>query len=168
MNSAEFVDYFNKRFPQLPEKLTRDRLRKWDEWGVLRPHPEYYRDDIHTAHGLLRMMDDLGQEHGGPRFTPAPASEGIVRQVVSILSDDDKERGMIRLAMLHSGLMSAPGFVVINFSPFTGITIESLDPQALQKSAANHLVVTREVIELENEATGEILTLLAPVLFWRG
>ncbi len=86
-----------------------------------------------------------------------------------------KEKAIVRLALVNSGLISTLGFIYINFSPLTGHTLESLLAIPAYKSrfekaaASKELLIIQDAIQfVESETEKEILTALTPVLFIQG
>lgn len=185
MNQKDFVAYVNGHLPPTFEKVTDEHLKRWEGFGVLRAQPEYYPQDFHTVMGLMKMEQESpkeavkqGSEPQKPTL-PYPTS-GTIYQVLSFLSEGAsqaamKEKAIIRLALLHSGLISTLGFVSINFSPFSGTTLDSVlkvpayKSRFEQASASKELLIIREANQFVESGTDkEILTALAPVLFIQG
>jgi hypothetical protein len=185
MNREEFVEYVNQHLPPAFAEVTPEDLRRWEKFGVLRPDPDYYPYHYHTVVGLVKMEQELKERsprhaiEEGSHVLPSPTL-GAIYQVLSFLTgggteDEAKERDTIRLALIYTGLISAPGFVCINFSPFTGSTLESLLNRPEQKSffeeasASKGLAIIQEAVQFVEDETGkEMLKALNPVLFIPG
>jgi hypothetical protein len=185
MNQKEFFEYANRHLPPTLGKVTLEGLKRYDDFGVLRPHPEYYARDLHILMGLMKMEQSFqkqalkqGIELGKPTL-PYPAS-GTIYQVLSFLREatseaEMKEKAIVRLALVNSGLISTLGFVYINFSPLTGNTLESLLAIPAYKSrfekaaASKELLIIQDAIQfVESGTEKEMLTTLTPVLFIQG
>ncbi len=185
MNEKEFLEYLSQHLPPSLRKVMPEDLKKWEDLGVLCPHPEYYSQDIHKVVGLMKMEQSLqkqasaqGIELQKPPLTYSPS--GTIYQVLSFLTKDTseaqmKEEAIIRRALVKSGLISTLGFVYINFSPLTGNTLESLlaipaYKARFEKAAASkELLIIQDAIQfVESETEKEMLTTLTPVLFIQG
>ena len=185
MKRKEFLEYLSQHLPPTLRKVTLEDLKRWENFRVLCPRPEYYCEDIHKVVGLLQMEEQSqkqalkqGNELQKPLFTYSPS--GTIYQVLSFLTEgtseaEMKEKAIIRLALVNSGLISTLGFVHINFSPFTGDTLQSLLKIPAYKSrfeeaaASKELLIIRESIQfVESETEKEMLTTLTPVLFIQG
>jgi len=185
MNQKEFLEYLSQHLPPALGKVTPEHLKGWEDFGVLRPHPEYYSQDIHVVMGLMKMEQEsqksaLSQGIELQKPTLSHSVSGTIYQVLSFLGEvtseaEMKERAIVRLALVHSGLISAPGFIHINFSPLSGHTLDSLLAMPDYKSrfekasVSKELLVIQEVSQfVESETEREIMTALAPVLFIQG
>lgn len=185
MNREEFLEYLSQHLPPTLGRVTPEELKKWEDFGVLCPHPEYYSQDIHKVVGLMKMERSLqkqapsqGIEPQKPPLTYSPSE--TIYQVLSFLTEgtgeaEMKEKAIVRLALSKSGLISTLGFVYINYSPFTGNTLESLLAIPAYKSrfekatASKELLIIRDAIQfVESETKKEMLTALTPVLFIQG
>jgi len=185
MNQKEFLEYLSQHLPPTLGRVRPEDLKKWEDFGILCPHPEYYLQDIHKVMGLMKMGQSLekqapaqGIEPQKPPLTYSPS--GTIYQVLSFLTEgtseaEMKEKAIVRLALVNSGLISTLGFVYINFSPFTGNTLESLLAIPAYKSrfekaaASKELLIIQDAIQLvESETEKEMLTTRTPVLFIQG
>jgi len=185
MNQKEFLGYLSQHLPATLGKVMPAHLKRWEDFGVLRPHPEYYSQDIHVVMGLMKMEQEsqksaLSQGIEPQKPTLSHSVSGTIYQVLSFLGEvtseaEMKERAIVRLALVHSGLISAPGFIHINFSPLSGRTLDSLLAMPDYKSrfekasVSKELLIIQEVSQfVESETEREIMTALAPVLFIQG
>jgi len=131
--------------------------------------------DIYESERVPRILKPAPQK---PPLTYSPS--GTIYQVLSFLTGgtseaEMKEKAIVRLALVNLGLISTLGFAYINFSPFTGNTLESLLAISAYKSrfekavASKELLILRDAIQfVGSETEKEILTTLAPVLFIQG
>ena len=131
--------------------------------------------DIYESERVPRILKPAPQK---PPLTYSPS--GTIYQVLSFLTEgtseaEMKEKAIVRLALVNLGLISTLGFAYINFSPFTGNTLESLLAIPAYKSrfekavASKELLILRDAIQfVGSETEKEILTTLAPVLFIQG
>lgn len=189
MNANEFLNYLNRHLDPKLGKVTAEDLKKWDEFGVLRPHPEYFKDDFSKVTGLINLMkkeqkrQKASAASGGSAERPAtPRLEtGTISQVLSIFSEDRTreldfiELTTIKQASMRTGLISTLGYIFINFSPFSGKTLESMENNPETKalfdraSASKEFLIVRETQQFENASVAkETLIALSPVLFFRG
>jgi hypothetical protein len=134
--------------------------------------------------GLMKWEESLKQapKQGiEPQKLALPyGPSSTIYQVLSFLREatseaENEERAIVRLALVTSGLISAVGFVYINFSPLTGNTLESLlaipaNRARFEKAAASkELFIIQDTIQfVESETEKEMLTALTPVLFIPG
>ena len=184
MNQKEFLNYLNDHLPPTLGKAVVEDLKQWEHSGILRPHPDYYHDDIHKALGLMQMKQDLrkmastqSMEHEKP--TLSFLSSKIIYQVLAMLGETESEAQMqekakIKMALVKTGLISTLGFVYINFSPLTGNTLESLltipstKARFERAAASKELLVIQDTIHFVESKTGNQITTLTPVLFIQG
>ena len=54
MNRNEFLEYLSQHLPPTLGKVTPEHLKRWEDFGVLCPRPEYYLEDIHIVMGLCK------------------------------------------------------------------------------------------------------------------
>lgn len=181
MNRKEFVDYLNQHLPPTLGKVTLEDLKRWEDFGILRPRPEYNREDIHIVMGLVQLQKQALNQGIKPQKPTLPyAAPGTIYQVLSFLTEatseaEAKEKAIVKLALVNSGLISTLGFVYINFSPLTGNTLESLLAIPAYKSrfekaaASKELLIIQDAIQfVESGTEKEMLTTLTPVLFIQG
>jgi hypothetical protein len=185
MNEKEFLQYLATHLSPTFRKVTPEDLKRWADLGVLRPHPEFYPPDVHMVIGLMKMEQGLSKqtpEQAARQQKPKllyPAS-ATISQVLSFLTEatteaEIREIALVRQALVRSGLISTLGFVYINFSPFSGTTLDSLLAMPEYKSRfekaylSKELLIIREVNQfVESQTEKEIMTALAPVLFIQG
>jgi hypothetical protein len=185
MNRKEFLEYLSQHLPSTLRKVTLEDLKRWEDFGVLCPRPEYYREDIRKVVGLVQMEEQSqkqalkqGIEPQKRPLTYSPS--GTIYQVLSFLAEgtseaEMKEKAILKLGLVNSGLISTLGFIYINFSPLTGNTLESLLAIPAYKSrfekaaASKELLIIQDAIQfVESETEKEMLTTLTPVLFIQG
>jgi len=179
MNQKEFLGYLSQHLPATLGKVTPEHLKRWEDLGALRPHPQYYLDDVHMVMALMKMEQEsqksaLSQGIEPQKPTLSHSVSGTIYQVLSFLGEvtnkaEMKERAIVRLALVHSGLISAPGFIHINFSPLSGHTLDYYKSRFEKASVSKELLIIQEVSQfVESETEREIMTALAPVLFIQG
>lgn len=183
MNRNEFLQYLSQHLPPTLRKVTLEDLKRWEDVGVL--SPEYYHEDIRTVVGLVQVEEQSqkqalkqGIEPQKRPLTYSPS--GTIYQVLSFLTEgtseaEMKEKAILKLGLVNSGLISTLGFIYVNFSPFTGHTLESLLAIPAYKSrfekaaASKELLIIQETTQFgESETEKQILTTLTPVLFIPG
>ncbi len=62
MNQKEFLEYLSQHLPPTLGKVMPEHLKRWADFGVLCPHPEYYSQDIHKIVGLMKMERSLQKQ----------------------------------------------------------------------------------------------------------
>ncbi|MFC1956552.1 hypothetical protein ACFLWZ_08615 [Chloroflexota bacterium] len=129
MNADEFIEAVIARSaPELP-RTDRHFLKRYQI--VLGSGP-FYTKDIPAAINLLAAQQELlgkldpKETYHVPEAKPPVA----ISQVVVIHSQNADQCHRIRLGLFQTGLINFAGLVYVNFSPFTGKTINSLPADA--------------------------------------
>jgi len=102
--------------------------------------------DIYESERVPRILKPAPQK---PPLTYSPS--GTIYQVLSFLTEgtseaEMKEKAIARLALVNLGLISTLGFAYINFSPFTGNTLESLSAIPAYKSRFEKAVASKDTL----------------------
>lgn len=160
MNRKEFLEYLSQHLPSTLRKVTLEDLKRWEDFGVLCPRPEYYREDIRKVVGLVQMEEQSqkqalkqGIEPQKRPLTYSPS--GTIYQVLSFLAEgtseaEMKEKAILKLGLVNSGLISTLGFIYINFSPLTGNTLESLLAIPAYKSRFEKAAASKELLIIQD------------------
>jgi hypothetical protein len=142
MNADEFIAAVNQaRPPHLPP-ADRDFLRQHEL--ILGPHT-YYKNQIPSAIHLLGLryefLDKVKQQTttkptaGKAKTTlPEVKPQIAISQIVVIHNSDTEQCHCIRNGLIQTELIHNSGPIFINFSPYTGQTINSLGSEAFKEA----------------------------------
>lgn len=168
MNVDEFLASINKQagLHHLTRLADRDFLHRHEVILGSGPYNPYHiREAVH----LLRTeCEFLGKLDGRPERkseTRVEAPEVAISQIVAINNSDAKQCHRIRNGLIRTGLINFEGPVFVNFSPFTGMTIDSLPSDAFKGTDYYMEYSFVDIVNDKQKTEEELGRALHPVVF---